>query len=135
MLVALYACEYCFYYWFSLQGFQYSDIYFEPPAEDADVVERILSTRSRESRSLEEQNKYGSTVEEYFVKYKSYSYLHAKWATFDKLLSGDKRFEGKLKRYRAKLASLGFFEMDDELFNPEYTVVDRVLDKADQVRQ
>ena len=46
-------------------------------------------------------------VEEFLVKYKSYSYLHAKWATIDKLQAGDKRFDGKLKRYRAKQVQLG----------------------------
>ncbi len=97
------------------------------------MVERILTHRIRETITDEEKGKYGEKMEEYFVKYKSYSYLHAKWATFDKLLSGDKRFEGKVKRYRTKLAMLGVFAEDEDTFNPEYTVVDRVLDKATQV--
>ena len=63
----------------------------------------------------------------------SSSYLHAEWVTFDKLLQGDPRFDGKVKRYKAKQASLGIFSnVDDEPFNPEYTVVDRALDVATQ---
>ncbi len=37
------------------------------------------------------------------------SYLHAEWASFDKILRGDKRFDGKVKRYRAKQSSMGIF--------------------------
>ena len=63
----------------------------------------------------------------------SSSYLHAEWATFDKLLHGDRRFDGKVKRYKAKQASLGIFSnVEDEPFNPEYTEVDRALDVATQ---
>ena len=63
----------------------------------------------------------------------SSSYLHAEWVTFDRLLQGDPRFDGKVKRYKAKQASLGIFSnVDDEPFNPEYTVVDRALDVATQ---
>ena len=118
------------------QGFQYSDIYFEPPAEEANLVEKILLVRTRETKTEEERKKYGDKVEEFLVKYKNYSYLHANWATFDKILVGDKRFDGKVKRYKAKMASLGAFaNLDDEPFNPEYTVVDRILDVTTQVRE
>lgn len=116
------------------EGFQYSDIYFEPPAEEANLVDKILSMRIRKAETDEEEKKYGETIEEYFIKYKNYSYLHATWAPYHKLLQGDKRFDGKAKRYKAKVNSLGVFaNLDDEPFNPEYTVVDRILDVATQV--
>ena len=116
------------------EGFQYSDLYFEPPPEEANVVERILLSRVRDSKTEEEKKKYGNQVEEFYVKYKNYSYLHTEWATFDKILSGDKRFDGKVKRYKAKQALMGVFaNVDDEPFNPEYTVVDTVIDMATQV--
>lgn len=115
-------------------GFQYSDIYFEPPAEEANLVDKILMMRTRKTEAEEETKKYGSEMEEFLVKYKNYSYLHTKWASFDKILAGDKRFDGKVKRYKAKMTSLGsFVNLDDEPFNPEYTVVDRLLDVATQV--
>ena len=61
------------------------------------------------------------------------SYLHTEWASFKKLLAGDKRFDGKVKRFKQKQESLGIFaNVDDEPFNPEYTVVDRILDVASQ---
>ena len=67
------------------------------------------------------------------LRISSSSYLHAEWATFDKLLKGDRRFDGKVKRYKAKQASLGIFSnVDEEAFNPEYTEVDRALDVATQ---
>ena len=116
------------------EGFQYSDIYFEPPAEDANIVERILMVRTRMAKTEEERMKHGDSLEEYLVKYKNYSYLHTAWATIDCILVGDKRFEGKIKRYKAKMAMLGnFANLDEEPFNPEYTVVDRLLDVATQV--
>ena len=37
------------------------------------------------------------------------SYIHAEWNTYFKLLKGDKRFDQKLKRYKAKLEQLGPF--------------------------
>ena len=119
------------------EGFQYSDIYFEPPAEEANVVDKILMMRTREPATEQEKAKYGDDkVEEFLVKYKNYSYLHTSWAIFDKILKGDKRFEGKVKRYKAKMASqAAFVNVDDEPFNPDYTVVDRILDVATQVRE
>ena len=117
------------------EGFQYSDIYFEPPAEDANIVDRILLVRTREAKNEEEKRKHGDMVEEFLVKYKNYSYLHTEWATMEHILIGDKRFEGKVKRYKAKIATLGTYaNLDGEPFNPEYTVVDRLLDVATQVR-
>ena len=117
------------------EGFHHSDVYFEPPPEEANVVERILSLRTREPKNEEEKKKHGEGVEEFFVKYRNYSYLHAEWCTYAKLLAGDKRFDGKAKRYRLKQATLmANANVDDELFNPEYTMVDRVLDVATQVK-
>lgn len=37
------------------------------------------------------------------------SYIHVEWCTAEQLLKGDKRFDGKLKRYKAKQAALGPF--------------------------
>ena len=37
------------------------------------------------------------------------SYLHCEWATAEKLSKGDKRFDGKAKRYKAKLKAQGVF--------------------------
>ena len=41
-------------------------------------------------------------VEEYFIKYKNFSYLHCDWRTEEELLRGDKRVQGKVRRYKQK---------------------------------
>lgn len=41
-------------------------------------------------------------VEEFFVKYKNFSYLHCDWRTEEELMRGDKRIAGKIRRYRQK---------------------------------
>ena len=43
------------------------------------------------------------------LSYTCSSYIHAEWATFDKLLRGDKRFDEKVKHYKQKQAQLGIF--------------------------
>uniref|UniRef100_A0A4W3HLK8 Chromodomain-helicase-DNA-binding protein 6-like n=1 Tax=Callorhinchus milii TaxID=7868 RepID=A0A4W3HLK8_CALMI len=70
-------------------------------------------------------------VEEFYVKYRNYSYLHCKWATVEEL-EKDKRIHQKIKRFRTKLAQMKhlFLETDDEPFNPDYVEVDRILDVA-----
>lgn len=72
-------------------------------------------------------------VEEYYVKYKNFSYLHCEWRTEEELLRGDKRIPAKLKRFHQKKAqSANMFEfLEEDLFNPDYIEVDRVLDKAE----
>uniref|UniRef100_A0A3B4BBX4 Uncharacterized protein n=1 Tax=Periophthalmus magnuspinnatus TaxID=409849 RepID=A0A3B4BBX4_9GOBI len=68
-------------------------------------------------------------VEEYFVKYKNYSYLHCEWAT-EQQLEKDKRIQQKIKRFKMKQAqrALFFADMEEEPFNPDYVEVDRVLE-------
>ena len=41
-------------------------------------------------------------VEEYYVKYKSFSYLHCEWRTRDELVVSDKRIDQKIKRFKLK---------------------------------
>lgn len=74
-------------------------------------------------------------VEEFFVKYRSFSYLHCEWRTEEELTKGDKRVSAKLKRFKQKQAQqCNIFEnLDDEPFNPDYTEVDRVLDVMEHV--
>uniref|UniRef100_A0A674E9X5 Chromodomain helicase DNA binding protein 7 n=1 Tax=Salmo trutta TaxID=8032 RepID=A0A674E9X5_SALTR len=70
-------------------------------------------------------------VEEFYVKFKSFSYLHCRWANLEEL-EKDKRIHQKVKRFRAKQALPTFVtEMDDEPFNPDYVEVDRVLDVSE----
>lgn len=41
-------------------------------------------------------------VEEYFVKYRNFSYLHCEWRTEEEMYKGDKRIQAKLKRFKQK---------------------------------
>uniref|UniRef100_A0A8C3TLI4 Chromodomain helicase DNA binding protein 7 n=1 Tax=Chelydra serpentina TaxID=8475 RepID=A0A8C3TLI4_CHESE len=67
-------------------------------------------------------------TEEFYVKYKNFSYLHCQWASVEQL-DKDKRIQQKVKRFKAKQGQNKFLsEIDDELFNPDYVEVDRIMD-------
>uniref|UniRef100_A0A4X2L7U7 Uncharacterized protein n=1 Tax=Vombatus ursinus TaxID=29139 RepID=A0A4X2L7U7_VOMUR len=58
------------------------------------------------------------------------SYLHCQWASIEDL-DKDKRIQQKIKRFKAKQGQNKFLsEIEDELFNPDYVEVDRILDFA-----
>ncbi|XP_036853906.1 chromodomain-helicase-DNA-binding protein 7 isoform X6 [Manis javanica] len=91
------------------------------------VVEKIMS-----SRSIKKQKESGEEVEveEFYVKYKNFSYLHCQWASVEDL-EKDKRIQQKIKRFKAKQGQNKFLsEIEDELFNPDYVEVDRLMDFA-----
>ncbi|XP_053555481.1 chromodomain-helicase-DNA-binding protein 9 isoform X3 [Bombina bombina] len=97
-----------------------------PSDEDAAIVDKILS-----SRIVKKETQSGMLVEveEFYVKYKNYSYLHCEWATEQQLLK-DKRIQQKIKRFKIKQAQRAHFfaDMEEEMFNPDYVEVDRVLE-------
>ncbi|XP_053252041.1 chromodomain-helicase-DNA-binding protein 7 isoform X3 [Podarcis raffonei] len=89
------------------------------------VVEKIMS-----SRTVKKQMENGEEVEteEFYVKYKNFSYLHCQWASVE-VLDKDRRIQQKIKRFKAKQGQNKFLsEIDDELFNPDYVEVDRIMD-------
>ncbi|XP_072100919.1 chromodomain-helicase-DNA-binding protein 6 isoform X1 [Mobula birostris] len=96
--------------------------------DESAVIEKILAQRITQRETPD-----GTTqeVEEFYVKYRNYSYLHCKWATVEELQK-DKRIHQKIKRFRAKQAQMKnlFVEPDEEPFNPDYVEVDRILDVA-----
>uniref|UniRef100_A0A674MUQ3 Chromodomain helicase DNA binding protein 6 n=1 Tax=Takifugu rubripes TaxID=31033 RepID=A0A674MUQ3_TAKRU len=97
----------------------------EPPEDEANIIEKIISVRTMNK----EVNR--NTDLEFYVKYRNFSYLHCKWATL-KELEKDPRIHQKIKRFRTKQAQMKhlFTEPDEDLFNPDYVEVDRVLDVA-----
>ncbi|XP_053723413.1 chromodomain-helicase-DNA-binding protein 6-like isoform X1 [Synchiropus splendidus] len=103
----------------------------EPPEDEANIIEKILSVRTlkKETPSLTEDQDEES--EEFYVKYRNFSYLHCKWATLEEL-EKDPRIHQKIKRFRTKQAQMKhlFTEPDEDLFNPDYVEVDRVLEVA-----
>ncbi|XP_038622690.1 chromodomain-helicase-DNA-binding protein 7 isoform X1 [Tachyglossus aculeatus] len=106
----------------TLQSEQQESVDAEGP-----VVEKIMS-----SRSVKKQKDSGEDVEveEFYVKYKNFSYLHCQWASVEDL-DKDKRIQQKIKRFKAKQGQNKFLsEIEDELFNPDYVEVDRIMDFA-----
>ncbi|XP_051932223.1 chromodomain-helicase-DNA-binding protein 6 isoform X3 [Hippocampus zosterae] len=103
----------------------------EPPEDEANIIEKILSVRpvKKETSSLSEEQ--AEETEEFYVKYRNFSYLHCKWATLGEL-EKDPRIHQKIKRFRTKRAQMKhlFSEPDEDLFNPDYVEVDRVLEVA-----
>ncbi|XP_028931704.1 chromodomain-helicase-DNA-binding protein 9 isoform X3 [Ornithorhynchus anatinus] len=97
-----------------------------PSEEDAAIVDKILS-----SRIVKKEISTGMMIEaeEFFVKYKNYSYLHCEWATEQQLLK-DKRIQQKIKRFKLRQAQRAHFfaDVEEEPFNPDYVEVDRVLE-------
>ncbi|XP_034534536.1 chromodomain-helicase-DNA-binding protein 6, partial [Notolabrus celidotus] len=102
----------------------------EPPEDEANIIEKILSVRTakKETPPSEDQTE---DREEFYVKYRNFSYLHCKWATLEEL-EKDPRIHQKIKRFRTKQAQMKhlFTEPDEDLFNPDYVEVDRVLEVA-----
>ncbi|NXC43319.1 CHD6 protein, partial [Penelope pileata] len=101
----------------------------EPPEDDANIIEKILASRMVQK----EAHPGGLTfeMEEFYVKYRNFSYLHCKWATLEEL-EKDPRISQKIKRFRNKQAQMKhiFTEPDEDLFNPDYVEVDRILEVA-----
>lgn len=125
----------------------------EPPQkkEDVEDVSNVVEKKETENESekpseelkkQEEDTKEIVTtetktvivdVEEYFVKYRNFSYLHCEWKTEEELYKGDKRIFSKIKRFKQKQAQqMNIFELlDDEPFNPDYIEVERILDMSE----
>uniref|UniRef100_A0A8D3D6S6 Chromodomain helicase DNA binding protein 6 n=1 Tax=Scophthalmus maximus TaxID=52904 RepID=A0A8D3D6S6_SCOMX len=82
--------------------------------DEANIIEKILSVRPVKKELCP-----------------SSSYLHCKWATLEEL-EKDPRIHQKIKRFRTKQAQMKhlFTEPDEDLFNPDYVEVDRVLEVA-----
>ncbi|CAI2322283.1 unnamed protein product [Caenorhabditis sp. 36 PRJEB53466] len=99
----------------------------EAPAVDPNalVVEKILNLRVHKEE-VEEGAEPKEEVEQFLIKWKGRSYVHCEWKSAAELLEIDKRVDGKIKRFRAK-KSVSYID-DDEDFNSDYVIVDRVVD-------
>ncbi|XP_029103651.1 chromodomain-helicase-DNA-binding protein 6 isoform X2 [Scleropages formosus] len=101
----------------------------EPPEDEANIIEKILAVRTVKKEPS--QGEQPLELEEFYVKYRNFSYLHCKWATLEEL-EKDPRIHQKIKRFRNKQAQMKhiFTEPDEDLFNPDYIEVDRLLEVA-----
>uniref|UniRef100_A0A8C1SQW9 Chromodomain helicase DNA binding protein 8 n=1 Tax=Cyprinus carpio TaxID=7962 RepID=A0A8C1SQW9_CYPCA len=86
-----------------------------PSEEDAAIVDKILSMRVTKKEVSPGQY---TNVEEFFVKYKNYSYMHCEWASLEQL-ERDKRIHQN--------------HMALENFTNYYVEVDRILDESHSV--
>ncbi|KAK6727679.1 hypothetical protein RB195_005393 [Necator americanus] len=105
-------------------------------AADDDAEDSILTTDSQETQSTDHQivekilnSRDGPDGSEpqYLIKWKGKAYIHCEWKTMKELEEVDKRAVGKVKRFRQKKAHSSN-DADEEDFNSDYTVVDRVVD-------
>uniref|UniRef100_A0A8D0KF16 Chromodomain helicase DNA binding protein 7 n=1 Tax=Salvator merianae TaxID=96440 RepID=A0A8D0KF16_SALMN len=98
------------------------------PSNTSQSEQQVLFIRNTLDLSLQLENGEEVEAEEFYVKYKNFSYLHCQWASVD-VLDKDRRIQQKIKRFKAKQGQNKFLsEIDDELFNPDYVEVDRIMD-------
>ena len=118
-----------------------------PEEKLSETIEKSESSESKEVNSSENANTENANnevstnsiapgwreVDEYFVKYRNFSYLHCEWKSEEELFKGVKRIAAKLKRFKQKLAhNTNIFEnLEEEPYNPDFVEVDRVLDVAE----
>uniref|UniRef100_A0A8D2Q5Q9 Chromodomain helicase DNA binding protein 7 n=1 Tax=Varanus komodoensis TaxID=61221 RepID=A0A8D2Q5Q9_VARKO len=96
------------------------------PSNTSQSEQQVCSYLCSSSRGME--NGQEIEAEEFYVKYKNFSYLHCQWASVE-VLDKDRRIQQKIKRFKAKQVQNKFLsEIDDELFNPDYVEVDRIMD-------
>ncbi|KAM7542547.1 hypothetical protein Aperf_G00000019024 [Anoplocephala perfoliata] len=89
--------------------------------------------KKKEVEVGDEEEEEEEQVEEFYLKYKGFSYMHCEWKALDEI--ADPRIGTKLKKFVAKNGTdpLPSYNADDDdgttvLFNPDYVEVDRVLD-------
>uniref|UniRef100_A0A6I8Q0K5 Chromodomain-helicase-DNA-binding protein 8 n=1 Tax=Xenopus tropicalis TaxID=8364 RepID=A0A6I8Q0K5_XENTR len=106
------------------------DLEFKISDEEPDDADGRDSPSNTSQSELQLESGEEVEIEEFYVKYKNYSYLHCHWATLEEL-EKDKRIQQKIKRFKAKQGQNKFLsEIEDDLFNPDYVEVDRILDVA-----
>lgn len=104
----------------------------QPEDKESDEEKPVEETKEPPPAEEEKLETVVIDVEEYYVKYRNFSYLHCEWRTEDELFKGDKRIANKIKRFKQKQQQqTNIFDLDDEPFNPDYIEVDRVLDVAE----
>lgn len=76
--------------------------------EDEEDEKEEAKQKPAEPKKTEDKDEEKEWVEvdEFYVKYRNFSYLHCEWKTEEELLKGDKRVQGKIKRFLQKQAHL-----------------------------
>ena len=93
--------------------------------ESSEKMETESEEKKENDKEKEKEEEDEVEEDEYFIKWKGYSYIHCVWLFRDEIF--DPRFDQKTRRYYSKL--VGSPDPDAEgFFNPDFVVVDRVLD-------
>lgn len=78
----------------------------EKEEEETEDIAQVDSTTEKEHNENKTETKTEVVdVEEYFVKYRNFSYLHCEWKTEEELRRGDRRIFSKIKRFQQKMAN------------------------------
>ena len=85
---------------------RYSVIVLGQPLKPSNTLEQLLKNFLSSTKTSKQQSYIERRLQ---WRNSSSSYLHTEWAAFSKLQAGDKRFESKMKRYKAKQEQLGVF--------------------------
>lgn len=100
----------------------------EKPSEKKNDEKAIEENGEKSTKEDEKEVELEEVeVEEIYVKFKGKSYLHCEWKTIEELEEMDKRIIGKINRFKAKFGDS--YLDDNDYFNEDYMVVDRVLDE------
>lgn len=96
----------------------------EPVKTETVVDEEAERKKSEDgSEELTVKKETDGEEEEFFIKWKGYSYIHCVWLFRDEIF--DPRFDQKLRRYYSKLgSSMNAPDPDNEdIFNPEFVII------------
>nr|XP_040059145.1 LOW QUALITY PROTEIN: chromodomain-helicase-DNA-binding protein 6 [Gasterosteus aculeatus aculeatus] len=95
----------------------------EPPEDEANIIEKILSVRPVKKETSSSPEDQVEEAEEFYVKYRNFSYLHC---------SGPLE-RSTMRNQSINIVLLSFcpvFQPDEDIFNPDYVEVDRILEVA-----
>lgn len=103
----------------------------DAPNPDSAETEKKTDVPVKTDENSKSSTENGEEEEEYFIKWKGYSYIHCVWLFRDEIF--DPRFDQKVRRYHAKLGTqMNAPDPDNEdIFNPEFVIIDRVLDMVE----
>ncbi|XP_055681908.1 uncharacterized protein LOC129789277 isoform X4 [Lutzomyia longipalpis] len=105
----------------------------DEPQKEKNEIKEEENVVQKDGDSEEKPEPVFVDVEEYFVKYRNFSYLHCEWRTEEELYKGDRRIASKIKRFHQKQSQqINIFEnLEEEPFNPDFVEIDRILDVSE----
>ncbi len=94
----------------------------EKETEKSEEVEKDGKKDEDSQEDADDENV--EELEEYYVKYRNFSYLHCEWKTEEELFKGDRRIAAKLKRFKQKMAhNTNIFENVSLIFEVDFETI------------